>query len=167
LTGLVDVESVCLSSTWSNNHSGAEGIVKRLDSFLVHRNLIQDISIFQSWVGKMHSFDHFPVLLELDKPLRKPKSPFKYNSSWAELEEFINLVRDNKTHFPAKSSESASSRFVYALHVLKEKVLAWDRDRRKVVDNEIQSIEYELETLYELLQSEQGSREALDVCRSL
>jgi hypothetical protein len=40
LLGLVDVEPVSLSPTWSNNRSGHAGVHKHLDRFLVHHSLL-------------------------------------------------------------------------------------------------------------------------------
>jgi hypothetical protein len=121
-TRLVDVEPIKLSLTWSNNRSGEEGVSKRLDRFLVHHKLLLDIGLYCSWVGSVCCLDHVPIFLELGRSEGKPSSPFKYSSTWVELEEFRNLIQENWTPYQSNSNIFPSVHLVSGLRRLKEKV---------------------------------------------
>jgi hypothetical protein len=43
--GLVDVEPLKISPTWSNNRSGREGVFKILDIFVVHNMVLQKVPV--------------------------------------------------------------------------------------------------------------------------
>jgi hypothetical protein len=118
----VDVEPMLLCPTWSNNQGGEVGLAKHLDRFFVHHDRLHYFGIYQSWVGKVHCSDHFPIFLEIDKDMGKPGAPFKYNPSWSKDEGFRKLVRDNWKHFQEDVGVSTNIQFVFGLRQFKDKV---------------------------------------------
>jgi hypothetical protein len=110
---------------WSNNRGGVDEVSKRLDPFMIYHSLILETREYRSWVGLVCCSHPFPVFLELGHVEVKLGAPFKYNSSWAKVEHFRTLIRDNWTHFREDQNSFASSQFVLALHTLKLKVASW------------------------------------------
>jgi hypothetical protein len=56
-----------LEPTWRNNIIGADGITKRLDSFLLAGKVIKETERARSWVGEGGISNHIPIFLQIDK----------------------------------------------------------------------------------------------------
>ena len=65
---------------------GDKAISKRMDRFLISKNLIRDDLILQSKVEIGGKSDHLPIALTLRPSEVKPPSPFKFKPQWLEEE---------------------------------------------------------------------------------
>ena len=79
---LVDIIPPALEPNWTNGRSGKEGILKRLDRFVVKASLVKSFQRFRTWVGKNKIYDHWPISLQIEGTLPKHIYPFKFNNSW-------------------------------------------------------------------------------------
>ena len=90
---LVDVAPSCTGPTWRNGRIGDEGISKRLDRFLLSDNLVSLLARYWVWAHRYGVSDHFPVLFEwLDHPV-SCAFPFKFNHSWLDNGDFVQMIR--------------------------------------------------------------------------
>ena len=48
--GLVDVAPPSIGPTWRNGRSGEEGICKRLDRFLISKDLLPFLGTYRTWI---------------------------------------------------------------------------------------------------------------------
>ena len=55
---LVDIIPLVLEPTWTNGRSGKEGILKRLDIFVIKASLVHNFQRYKTWVGKTKISDH-------------------------------------------------------------------------------------------------------------
>jgi hypothetical protein len=118
-------------------------------------------------VGIVRCLDHTPIFLELGCPDGKPSMPFKYNSSWVDLEEFQNLITGNWLPYQDTINESTYSQFVASMHKLKKKVASWARERKKVKTLALRTVEEDLENLYAKMQGGNVSAIDLELCLSM
>ena len=91
---LVDVQPLKLTPTWRNNRSGDQVISKRLDQFLLSKNLLSVSLIIRTWVEVGGLSYHLPVLLQIQKPEDKPVAPFKFNLEWLLEEDYRKLIEE-------------------------------------------------------------------------
>ena len=77
--GLIDVPMNKKKPTWHNRRTGEAALGRRLDRFLIHKDLLPIFSIFRQWVGSGGIFDHLPIYLELAGSSIKPRAPYKFN----------------------------------------------------------------------------------------
>lgn len=84
-----------ISPTWSNGRVGVYGVSKRLDRFLVSQYFVVKTLQMRSWVQEYLISNHHSILLQVEKYVLHISYPFKFNSTWLEEEEFINLVKRN------------------------------------------------------------------------
>jgi exonuclease III len=92
---LIDIEPVVLSPTWRNRQSGCDAMGKRLDMFLFSEVLVGSLSKYCSWTINSMLSDHNPIVLQLCVKEDLVRYPFKFNSSWLEDLDFIQLVKDD------------------------------------------------------------------------
>eukprot|EP01018_Ginkgo_biloba_P018081 Gb_04379 [translate_table: standard] len=119
--GWVDVDPTKVKPTWTNNRVGEDGVSKRLDTFLVHSDLLERVERYRSWVDSYRCSDHFPIYLEIGFSDPKPGAPFKYNPCW--------------------SAE-------FSLSLRRIKAVAWASERFRARDGLLKEVELRLEELY-------------------
>jgi hypothetical protein len=78
--GLIDLAPTQLKHTWRNKQSGDDRIEKRIDRFLVSKDLLMAPINLGKWVDNGGDSYHFPIVFEVAGLGRKPASPFKFNS---------------------------------------------------------------------------------------
>ena len=78
--------------TWRNGHSGAAGISKRLDRFLLSESLLPCVSFYRTWATPLDVSNHYPICLEWGPKSYAPCRPFKFNRAWILEEDFAHLV---------------------------------------------------------------------------
>jgi hypothetical protein len=66
-----------------------------------------------------------------------PSSPFKYNSTWANLEELFSLVNSIWKPYSMDSIKTSGAQFFTLLQFLKQAVVSWDNERMKLLDSGI------------------------------
>lgn len=105
--GLVDFLVVDPKPIWVNNFSSSEAISKRIDNFLIHRNIFVSLGKVRSWLDGICISNHFPIYLEFDGLVDKPGRPYKFILAWILDREFIKLVKDNQRVYNPSSTSSS------------------------------------------------------------
>ena len=67
---------------------GDKAISKRMDRFLISKNLIRDDLILQAVVEMGGNSNHQPIVLTVRTPEVKPPSPFKFKPQWMDEGEY-------------------------------------------------------------------------------
>ena len=81
-SSLLDFQPTKLTPTWRNGRDGNDGIVNRLDHFLLDDSLFNNNYKVRSWVINSTISDHTLICLQLDSFSDKSLPPFKFNSTW-------------------------------------------------------------------------------------
>ena len=81
VNGLLDVTHYKIKPTWSIRRIGMDKIDKRIDRFLLSKNLLDSSFMVCQWVGQGGDSDHLPVLLNIDGATVKNSGYFKLNPS--------------------------------------------------------------------------------------
>ena len=74
---MIDVPINNGSFTWNNKRKYSTYITKKLDRFFILGDLDEDNMNFQSAIFPITGFNHFLVCLELSKPSKPIRNPFK------------------------------------------------------------------------------------------
>eukprot|EP00253_Pinus_taeda_P019083 PITA_19083 len=146
---LIDVNTLKVKPTWRNRRIGEGRVAKRLDRFLISEDLTNDIPLFRKWVGEGGNSDHFPILLEFNKPPSKPASPFKFNASWLQEESYNILFRNSWRHPGGLQIENKGAHFWDNLKRLKKVTIEWAKDRKKAQLEELSLIDAKLRAFEE------------------
>eukprot|EP00253_Pinus_taeda_P007836 PITA_07836 len=146
---LIDVNLIKVKPTWRNRRIGEGRVAKWLDRFLISEYLLSNIPMFRQWVDEGGNSDHFPILLEFQKPPSKPASPFKFNAAWLQEESFNILFRDTWRHPGSSPSESKGAHFWDNLKRLKKATIEWAKARKVSQNEALSSIDDELRDLEE------------------
>lgn len=96
---MVDVEPIKFVHTWKNMRIGDVRDEKMLDRILVSKSIMDDPKRIRSCVEVGGESGHLPIMFYIAKEDRKPPSPFKFNSTWLEDEEILNLVKEKWKSF--------------------------------------------------------------------
>jgi hypothetical protein len=67
-------------------------VEKRLDMFLVYESIMKKHDGLGSWLEVGGESDRLLIILQIEKEGGKPPSPFKFNLSHLENEDFVQLV---------------------------------------------------------------------------
>lgn len=67
-------------------------LARRLDHFLTKEGTINGGHCIRQWVSLGGLSDHRPIYLEIQGVLSKPKTPYKFNSTWLQDMNYIKLV---------------------------------------------------------------------------
>jgi hypothetical protein len=94
--------------TWTNNRFGADHISARLDRFLIQSTFLQERRIISSKILPKLTFDHKPILLNLEEEENMGPIPFRFNPLWIEKKGFLETV-----HSAWSSPTSGSPSFVW------------------------------------------------------
>lgn len=144
---LIDVNLIKLKPTWRNRRVGEARVAKRLDRFLINKELSSRIPMFRQWVEEGGPSDHFPIFLELSKPPPKPLTPFKFNASWLQEDSFNKLFKETWRHLDRSSTEDKGFLFMENLKRLKKATIEWAKVRKTKHNEEITRISEELQRL--------------------
>ena len=122
---LIDIQPGKLVPTWRNGRVSDAFIAKRLDRFLLSKDLVLSSGIFRSWVYFPFISDHAPILLQLDLLPVYKAIPFKFNPVWQNDKEFYTLVH-NLWNDPLYLRETGKhNRLVWKLKDLKKSTKIW------------------------------------------
>ena len=89
---LVHLSMYPSAPTWRNGRSGAAGISKRLDRFLLSESLLPRFSFYRTWATPSDVSDHYPICLEWHPKSCAPCRPFKFNRASLLEEDFAYLA---------------------------------------------------------------------------
>eukprot|EP00253_Pinus_taeda_P003346 PITA_03346 len=90
----VDICLKTLSPTWDNGRLGDAYIAKRLDRFIMHKQLMEKFGIPNSHTLPVFISDHRPVSLQWMSSKARNGYPFKFNRYWLEDESFNSMIRE-------------------------------------------------------------------------
>jgi hypothetical protein len=116
--------------TWWKLMHWRHCIAKRLDHFLLSKYLLHENFCFRQWVSSGGISYHSPILFELAPDPIKPPNPFKFNSSWLEDPNYLDLVRTNWTPLNENLPESPPLQFLENLKKIKKAIIAWRKEQR-------------------------------------
>lgn len=91
---LIDILPVKMRPTWSNGRCGRAGVHKRLDRFLIKSEFLVQFQSYRTWVYETKFSDHWPIVLQLDDYGQRHSSPFNFNNSWLNDDQFCIMVKD-------------------------------------------------------------------------
>ena len=113
--------------TWRNGHSGAVGISKRLDKFLLSESLLPIFSFYRTWDTPSDVSDHYPICLEWGSKSCAPCRPFKFNRAWLLEEDFKHLVLSSWKAPLELIDHCHMDLLTHKLRRLKGSVKVWER----------------------------------------
>ena len=90
----MDVKPAEVVPTWRNWRFGVDGIQKRLDRIYASAQLLNDSTLFRSWVELTFISDHALVLFQLDYGFKLVYYPLKFNLAFLKDESFGDLGRE-------------------------------------------------------------------------
>eukprot|EP00253_Pinus_taeda_P016222 PITA_16222 len=146
---LIDVNLIKVKPTWRNRRAGEGRVANRLDRFLISEDMTVSIPMFRQWVGEGGNSDHFPIIMEFQKPPLKPTAPFKFNASWLQEESYNILFRDTWRHPDSSSSENKGVLFLENLKRPKKATIDWAKARKVSQNEALSKIDAELRALEE------------------
>ena len=110
-------------------------------------HLISLLARYRVWAHRSGVSDHFPVLFEWLDHLVSCAFPFKFNHSWLDNEDFVQMIRTKWPLISSNASEDVMEYLSVKLRLLKGKVKSWTKlksielkDKSALVDDEINSI---------------------------
>jgi len=123
---------------------GEAFIAKRMDRFLLSKDLVLSSGIFRSWVEFPFISDHVPILLRLEVPPMYKEIPFKFNPVWLSERDFITLVH-KLWNDPLYLQESCKKkRMVWKLKYLKKNTKSWLKIHNSLKIVRLSSLEQEI-----------------------
>jgi hypothetical protein len=88
------------------------------------------------------------VILHLEQEIGKVCYPFKFNSTWLEEPEFVNLVREKWDGLLGNEILNPMDSLVKKIKILKSMVINWERKKKLEAKEELGNIEMDLDKLY-------------------
>jgi hypothetical protein len=117
--------------------------------FLISEPLAMLPLQFRQWIGSGGESDHSPVWFEMEGGPQNPATPFKFNSSWLKDESFQQLVKSNWNNIRDTEGTPAGIQFASNLKRIKKLAIPWAKEKQKVEEQELQSIEDQLRLIQE------------------
>ena len=118
--GLVDIAPTILLPTWNNQRVGCDNICKRLDRFLLSFDFLDCDFHFRQWIGFGGDSDRNPMFMQVLNKDSRPRSPFKFNASWLEDEDFVSLLKSTWIGFFDNLEISPAAHFALNLKKIKD-----------------------------------------------
>ena len=117
--GLSDINPVKLRPLWSNMRMGDDGVLKRLDRFLVAEDLLDLVDMLRKWVGYGGDSDHSLIVLDIKGKKKKIPSPFKFNVEWMKYPTYMFMVWDMWVPIPQQGDLRTTVHFMNNLNRIK------------------------------------------------
>jgi hypothetical protein len=89
-----------------------------------------------------------PVLIQISIKDFNPPSPFKFNPSLLEEEDFVNFLKKQWNHFDASQRESTSIQFAHNLNFVKKVVSSWTHLKRVKNLENLVCLEHQIAKVY-------------------
>lgn len=131
--------------TWNNRRKDNDYIAEKLDRFFILGNISSYNKDLQSSILLFTGSDHFPVCLEISKPSKPQRNPFKCEKMWFQDPRFLELIKTWWTQ--ANFAGSKMFIFISKLKLLKENILRWNREHFNNIFKERLKIEDKLKNL--------------------
>eukprot|EP00253_Pinus_taeda_P016641 PITA_16641 len=132
---------------WHNRGTSEAALGRILDRYLIQEDLLHALAIYRQWVGLWGISDHSPIFLEVAGPSRKPRAPFKFNSSWLKDPNYTKTVTDFWQAQPPLKDQRNAADFCSNLQQLKRLTIDWKKMKRARDDQSLADIEAQLVSL--------------------
>jgi hypothetical protein len=126
---------------------GAALISKRLDRFLIAKDLLAGIGLYRTWVEYPYISDHALIVLQLELPPLYKSFPFKLNPYWLQFQDFDLLVQDMWTKPQYYDELDCQKRLLWKLKDLKERNKQWKKKRLDQSNTHLKELEYDITVL--------------------
>jgi hypothetical protein len=166
-SGLVDVQPSKLTPTWRNGRTGADGIAKRLDRFLLDESLLICNYKVRSWVINSTISDHNLICLQLDSYAQKSSPPFKFNATWVNDQDFTLLIKQSWNYMSQWTDSSTIQLLCSKLKSLKRTVIHWQRDKKVQLQSEMLQIDSKIAEIFDKCLSQIFDQVDLDILKIL
>lgn len=134
--GLIDVPMNKNMPTWHTRWIGEATLGRRLERYLIQEDLLQSLTIYRQWVGSGGISDHSPIYLEVALSSRKPRVPYKFNSTWLKDPDYIKMVSQFQKAQPQLMDQRKTKGFCSNPKQLKRLTIEWEK-RKKSRDEHI------------------------------
>ena len=91
--------------------------------------------------------DHFPIVLEWIGQQNPRAYPFKFNHTWLDNEDFVQMVRSEWSHIQPDPSQDAMNDLSCRLRILKDKVKSWTKSEALKMKDKSAALEEEISSL--------------------
>lgn len=133
-----------IQSTWRNRRIGDASLARRLDRLLIKENFVRTMKNYHQCVGFGGISNHSPIFMELLGPFQKTRAPFKFNSTWLMVPDYIKLVTDIWQAHPPSQGRSIAEGFCHTIIELKSLSIQWEKIKRDEDDQSLTIIENKL-----------------------
>lgn len=69
------MEPLKIRPIWSNNRSGADGVSKIFNRYVVHNSILQNLAKCRSWIGSVRFSNNSPIFIKLYRNDSRPSTP--------------------------------------------------------------------------------------------
>lgn len=163
----VDIPSAKIQPTWRNNKTGEASLARMLDRFLIKEPLVNRGSCIRQCVVFGGISDHRPIYLELKDAIENPKAPFKFNSSWLRVADYMRMVIDYWKAHPLGANGNITEDFAHNLREMKTLSKIWAHRKRIQDDHTLRVAEEEIYTYEENTRGIFSTQEHKDKIASL
>jgi len=112
--------------TWNNKRAEPMQVASRLDRFLISDNAVHIGGEFIASILPYLGSDHWPIVLNWNRPGKSTKRPFRFEAFWLTHPEFHEFIRTTWQNL--NSSEGTKmAQFQKKLKYLKEEIKRWNK----------------------------------------
>lgn len=124
INNLIDLPLKGNAFTWLNKQCGRKFIQRKLDRFMAIKKWIEEYQNFDPISLPRIALDHRPLLLYLE-PLKKKKSPFRFEYMWEHHDSFKSSLKE---WWSIEVKGIAMFRLFQKLKNVKKEIKKWNRD---------------------------------------
>ena len=129
--------------------------------------MIDLLPLHRAWTFPSAISDHFSVVLEWRESSSPCIFPFKFNHSWLDFDDFVNMIRKEWLLLPHDSSYSGMESFSRKLRLLKKKIKDWTHHKSLEMKDKSFLIETKIHNLISSSPTGIYSCETLSILNSL
>ena len=120
---------------------------------MLTEQLIISLPKYRAWTHRSGISDHFPIVLEWIDQQKPCAYPFKFNHTWLENEEFVQIVRSEWPLIQPDPSLDAMNDLSCRLRILKDNVKSWTKSAALKMKDKSAALEKEISSLLQSSQS--------------
>lgn len=142
---LVDITPTEMKPTWDNGRTEKAYIAKRIDRFIVHVSIIDNLGMPFSIVGNAFVSNHRSILLSWREKGFRKGYPFKFNRTYLEDPAFNDLITNAWKDLLSKAMSPPFLTFRDKMAIVRKLVKDWQIEKRKKDRQELQAAQQELD----------------------
>jgi hypothetical protein len=120
-----------ISQTWRIRRKGKDAVAKRLDHFLLSKNIMEKNWKIKSKVVVGGISDHMPIMLEVCIPSRILPAPMKFNHAWLNANDYKELVKGFWSPLSDSFEGSFMSQFARNIYTVSQATKEWAKEYNK------------------------------------